>query len=102
GNGYGPGDLWGCVGHWYSGDWYDSGAQNYIAETQGYLNNHISLQPDFPNDRPGGNRTYGCVGPESLPQGYAALLRGCAGQRARPVALSRVSFPRRRSRYRRR
>jgi len=64
---YGAGDLWGCVGFWYSGDWYDSGANNYIAETQGYLNNRIWLQPGFPNDRPGCHPTYGCPGPDTLP-----------------------------------
>jgi hypothetical protein len=64
---YGPGDLWGCVGYWYSGDWRDSGANNYIAETQGYLNNRIWLQPGFPNDRPGCHPTYGCPGPDTLP-----------------------------------
>jgi hypothetical protein len=63
---YGPGDLWGCVGHWYSGDWHDSGAEQYVSETQGYLNNHVWLQPGFPDDRPGCSRTYGCVGPDSL------------------------------------
>jgi hypothetical protein len=26
--------LWGCVGSWYSGDWYDSGAVNYIHNVQ--------------------------------------------------------------------
>jgi hypothetical protein len=29
--------MWGCVGWWYSGHWYDSGAVNYIAQVQGYL-----------------------------------------------------------------
>src|SRR6266481_4494155 len=29
--------MWGCVGWWYSGHWYDSGALNYISEVQGYL-----------------------------------------------------------------
>jgi autotransporter family porin len=24
------GDLWGCMGAWWSGDWYDAGAQAYI------------------------------------------------------------------------
>lgn len=24
------GDLWGCVGYWYSGSWYDAGARSYI------------------------------------------------------------------------
>lgn len=31
--GYSPyraGDLWGCLGRWYSGGWYDSGAVSYI------------------------------------------------------------------------
>jgi autotransporter family porin len=32
------GDLWGCVGYWYSGDWYDAGAQNYIAQVKNYYN----------------------------------------------------------------
>ncbi|MFZ0680841.1 Ig-like domain-containing protein [Candidatus Binatus sp.] len=29
--------MWGCVGWWYSGHWYDSGALNYISQVQGYL-----------------------------------------------------------------
>jgi hypothetical protein len=31
--------LWGCVGYWYSGSWYDSGAQSYIANVQADLAN---------------------------------------------------------------
>ena len=34
GNGYAAGDLWGCVGRFYSGAWYDSGANWYINELQ--------------------------------------------------------------------
>ena len=26
--------LWGCIGSWFSGQWYDSGAQSYIAKVQ--------------------------------------------------------------------
>jgi hypothetical protein len=26
--------FWGCIGSWYSGDWYDSGAVNYIHNVQ--------------------------------------------------------------------
>jgi hypothetical protein len=33
-NGYHGGDLWGCVGRWYSGAWYSSAAQGYIAKVQ--------------------------------------------------------------------
>jgi hypothetical protein len=30
GNGYHGGDLWGCVGRWFSGQWYSPAAQSYI------------------------------------------------------------------------
>jgi hypothetical protein len=29
--------VWGCVGSWYSGSWYDSGARNYISSVQNHL-----------------------------------------------------------------
>jgi hypothetical protein len=29
--------MWGCVGWWYSGHWFDAAALNYIAEVQSYL-----------------------------------------------------------------
>ncbi len=32
GGGYGPGDIWGAVGAWYSGRWWDGGARWYIGE----------------------------------------------------------------------
>ena len=28
--------LWGCVGQWYSGGWWDSGASSYVSTVQGY------------------------------------------------------------------
>ena len=28
------GDLWGCIGSWYSGDWHGGGAQTYIGWVQ--------------------------------------------------------------------
>jgi hypothetical protein len=34
GNGYKAGDLLGCMGEWFSGDWYDSGAKNYMQQVQ--------------------------------------------------------------------
>ena len=37
GNGYRAGDVWGCVGAWYSGNWWDSGARDYIASVQRHL-----------------------------------------------------------------
>jgi hypothetical protein len=37
--------MWGCVGWWYSGHWFDSGALNYISQVQGYLSAQTWLQP---------------------------------------------------------
>lgn len=34
---YHAGDLWGCVGRWYSGSWYDRGAINYINLVKAHL-----------------------------------------------------------------
>jgi autotransporter family porin len=31
--------LWGCVGYWYSGGWYDSGAKSYISSVQNIFAN---------------------------------------------------------------
>ncbi len=44
---YGAGDLWGCVGQWYSGNWHDAGAERYIAKVQGYLNTQPWTQASF-------------------------------------------------------
>ena len=33
------GDLWGCVGRWYSGGWYDTDAQGYISSVKSHLSN---------------------------------------------------------------
>ena len=37
--------MWGCVGWWYSGSWYDSGALSYISQVQGYLSAETWSQP---------------------------------------------------------
>lgn len=39
--------LWGCVGAWFSGGWYDSGAQNYIAKVQADYASKPWLKPGF-------------------------------------------------------
>ena len=50
-NGYPNGNsgnmLWGCVGQWYSGQWYDSGAQDYISTVQSLMNDQPWAQPGF-------------------------------------------------------
>jgi chitodextrinase len=35
---YTAGDMWGCVGRWYSGQWYSTDANSYISNVQSYYN----------------------------------------------------------------
>ncbi|HEX3564080.1 MAG TPA: carbohydrate binding domain-containing protein, partial [Acidimicrobiales bacterium] len=46
---YKAGDLWGCVGQWYSGNWYDAGAKSYITTVQSYLASKPWTQASFSN-----------------------------------------------------
>lgn len=43
GNGYKAGDEWGCIGFWFSGRWYDTGAQNYISAVKSDMANKTWL-----------------------------------------------------------
>jgi autotransporter family porin len=45
-NGYHAGDLWGCIGRWFSGDWYES-SRDYIANVKNILAKGPWLKPDF-------------------------------------------------------
>jgi hypothetical protein len=44
---YGPGDMWGCLGVWFSGRWRTQPALDYIAAVQDYLNQRIWAQSWF-------------------------------------------------------
>jgi hypothetical protein len=46
GNGYHAGDIWGCVGRWFSGDWYGN-SLNYIASVQKNMANKDWLKSGF-------------------------------------------------------
>jgi hypothetical protein len=46
GNGYHAGDIWGCVGRWYSGDWYGN-SLNYISVVQKNMANKDWLKAGF-------------------------------------------------------
>jgi autotransporter family porin len=46
GNGYHAGDIWGCVGRWFSGDWYIH-SQQYIANVQSIKAQQVWLSPGF-------------------------------------------------------
>jgi hypothetical protein len=55
---YHAGDIWGCVGAYYSGNWHDGSShtlhtgQHYIARARHWLRVRVWLHPGFP-DRPG-------------------------------------------------
>ena len=44
---YHAGDLWGCLGRWYSGGWYDQGAIDYIQKVKNALADKAWLQASF-------------------------------------------------------
>ena len=44
---YAAGDVWGCVGVWFSGRWHTAPAETYIAAVQDWLNQRIWEHPDF-------------------------------------------------------
>jgi hypothetical protein len=60
---YAAGDIWGCVGSWYSGDWHSSAANTYISNVQHSY--YVWLSSSWPSNKPGCN-TYGCPGPDTL------------------------------------
>lgn len=44
---YQAGDLWGCIGSWYSGGWYDQAAINYINTVKMNLRDEAWLKQGF-------------------------------------------------------
>ena len=57
---YAAGDLWGCVGAWYAGDWHSSDANGYISRVRNELSNFTWLQADWPSIKPACDPAYGC------------------------------------------
>lgn len=44
---YHAGDFWGCVGRWFTGDWYTQAANEYIDLVKEYLSEEVWLRPNF-------------------------------------------------------
>lgn len=44
---YHAGDIWGCLGRWYSGGWYNQGAIDYINKVKSQLADKVWLRPGF-------------------------------------------------------
>jgi len=60
GSSYAPGDLWGCIGAWFSGGWHDSAANSYIQAVQGEMNSEPWLASNFAAIKPGCSPSFGC------------------------------------------
>lgn len=45
--GYSAGDMWGCIGFWYSGDWHTSAAEGYITKVKQAMQNHAWTSSGF-------------------------------------------------------
>jgi len=48
---YAAGDVWGCVGVWFSGRWYTQAANEYISAVRGYFDKRIWTTSSFINAR---------------------------------------------------
>jgi len=59
---YRAGDLWGCIGSWFSGQWHSPAANAYIAKVQSTERNRIWLDPGFDDSKQQAHcaATYGC------------------------------------------
>jgi autotransporter family porin len=48
---YAAGDVWGCVGIWFSGRWYSNDANEYVDAIKKYLESRIWTTSSFINAR---------------------------------------------------
>jgi autotransporter family porin len=44
---YGPGDVWGCLGVWFSGQWHTSPADQYISKVKSAFQNRTWTESSF-------------------------------------------------------
>lgn len=54
------GDIWGCVGLWYAGDWHSAAGDGYTSRVQNEISNLTWLKRDWASIGPGCSATYGC------------------------------------------
>jgi hypothetical protein len=55
-----PGDIWGCVGSWYAGDWRSVAAEQYIRGVRELLHARVWLTPSWVKARVACSAAYGC------------------------------------------
>jgi hypothetical protein len=64
---YRGGDLFGCVGSWYAGEWRTPRANGYIDRVQVAMRTRPWLDPDWPKVGPPCRPGSGCPGPDPIP-----------------------------------
>lgn len=57
---YTKGDLWGCVGSWYAGEWRTDRARGYAGRVRRELLNRTWLEADWPEVGPSCSPSFGC------------------------------------------
>jgi hypothetical protein len=63
---YTSGQLWGCVGSWYSGSWHGPAGNTYIANVRREWRSHTWLKVVWPLVGPGCSADYGCISTDPL------------------------------------
>jgi hypothetical protein len=66
---YAAGDLLGCVGTWFAGEWHTDVADRSIRRVQQAMQFWPWLDPTWVTNGPGCNARYGCPGPDPLNAG---------------------------------
>jgi hypothetical protein len=64
--GYAAGDVWGCAGAWYAGDWHSPDADGYASRVQRELTELTWLAADWPTVGPRCHPVFGCPGRDPL------------------------------------
>jgi hypothetical protein len=88
GTGYSTGDIFGCVGAWYAGDWHSAAADGYISRVKNELAVTRWLDASWPTDKPGCSSTYGCPGPDPIDAISPVTTISCNGSRCTAGAYS--------------
>ena len=63
---YAAGDLWGCVGAWYAGEWHSGDADDYAQGVRRSMASRPWLDPSWPRDKPPCSGRYGCPRADTL------------------------------------
>jgi hypothetical protein len=64
---YAAGDLYGCVGTWFAGEWHTDLADGFIERVRDAVQFWPWLDPGWATNTPGCTVQYGCPGPDPLP-----------------------------------